>query len=174
MRQSFLSAWIDYVHAMVKSARALTKAGLTVLPYYFGVGENRKQVTEHYPDPVSARTEEDMPPRTRGMLFNEINRCTGCLACMQECPAQCIRIDLEPGPDSLKPWVSVFDIDVSKCLFCGICADVCEPESLVHTRKFDGAAYTQRDLIASFGRGNVSREQREKWSALRNAEAHLS
>lgn len=171
MEPSFLTAWASYAREVARATRAILRAARTVVPYYFGVGENRKQVTEHYPDPVSARTEEDRPPRTRGMLYNDINRCTGCLACMKVCPAQCIQIAVEPGPDSLKPWVATFDIDVSKCVVCGMCTDVCEPESLIHTRKLDGAVFGLEDLNTSFGRGSVSREQREKWQALRGSEA---
>ncbi len=171
MEPSFFSAWAQYLREVGRASRSMLKAAGTVVPYFLGVGENRKQVTEHYPDPVSARTEEDRPPRTRGMLYNDINRCTGCLKCRDVCPAHCIEIEVEPGPDSLKPWVAVFDIDVSKCVVCGLCTEVCEPTSLVHTKKLDGANYGLDDLITSFGRGSVSREQREKWQTLRGAEA---
>ena len=150
---------------------------MAALPYLFRIGELRKEVTEGYPDPVSSKTADDLPPRSRGLLFNDIDRCTGCGDCKKICPAQCINIDAELGSENSKVWVSVFDIDFSKCMFCGLCVEVCQPTSLIHTRQYEGAAYQLTDLVASFGRGQLTSEQRAKWAALRqlseNEEATL-
>ncbi len=53
-------------------------------------------------------------------------RCTACKICEQECPPQCIYIELltdEKGISKKKP--KVFDIDFTVCMNCGICAEVC-------------------------------------------------
>ncbi len=58
-------------------------------------------------------------------------RCTACKICEQECPPQCIYIELltdEKGISKKKP--KVFDIDMSVCMNCGICAEVCPFDSI--------------------------------------------
>ncbi len=140
---------------------------MTAFPYLLRWGDLRKEVTEGYPDPISSKTADDLPTRSRGLLFNDIDRCTGCGECEKVCPSRCIKIKDEPGADPSKLWVSVFDIDFSRCIFCGLCVEVCQPGSLAHTRQYEGAAYQVSDLVASFGRGTVTDEHRSKWAILR-------
>lgn len=149
------------------SCRSVLGSCATAFPYLFGIGEQRKEVTEQYPDPISSKTEDDLPPRSRGLLFNAIDRCTGCGECEAVCPTGCFTVETQPGGDPSKRWVSIFDIDHSRCTFCGLCVDVCAPQSLVHTKKYEGAAFVPSDMIARFGRGEVTPEQQDKWAALR-------
>ena len=142
----FKDIWRVFYSFLSSSAAAL--------PNFFGKGELRKRVTEQYPDPVSSRTEDDLPARTRGILSNDIERCTGCGDCRKICPVECIRIETLPGPDLARPVVTVFDIDFGKCLLCGLCVEVCHPNSLTHTKRFEGAVYRISDLVMSFGRGH--------------------
>lgn len=58
-------------------------------------------------------------------------RCTACSICEKECPPQCIYIVLdrdENGKSLKRP--KVFDIDLSVCMNCGICAEVCPFDSI--------------------------------------------
>ena len=57
-------------------------------------------------------------------------RCVACLICEKECPPQCIFIvkDTAKKPDyigKLQFQPKVFDIDVSVCMSCQICVEVC-------------------------------------------------
>ncbi len=167
MKSSVFSSLISYCRDVFDRARSIWISCMTAIPYFFSTGEFRKEITEQYPDPISSKTPDDLPPRTRGLLFNDIDRCTGCKECEKTCPTQCIRVSTEPGADEAKIWVSVFDIDFSKCVFCGLCTEVCHPKSLVHTRKYEGAVISPSDLVARFGRGTVTPEQRQKWQKLR-------
>ncbi len=167
MRYSVFTQVGIYVREVSSGARSILESCLTAFPYLFRWGDLRKEVTEGYPDPVSSKMADDLPPRSRGLLFNDIDRCTGCKECEVVCPSQCIRVEDEPGAEAAKIWVSVFDIDFARCTFCGLCVDGCQPGSLVHTRQYEGAAYSVSDLVASFGRGQVTPEQRAKWAALR-------
>jgi NAD(P)H-quinone oxidoreductase subunit I len=157
----------DYFREAWRAARSVAASCAASVPYLFSAGEYRKEVTEQYPDPISSRTPDDLPPRTRGLLFNDIDRCTGCKECEKVCPTQCIHVETEPGADPSKLWVSTFDIDFSLCVFCGLCTEVCQPQSLVHTRRYESAAFEPADLLARFGRGTVTEEQRQKWERLR-------
>jgi NADH-quinone oxidoreductase subunit I len=58
-------------------------------------------------------------------------RCTACSICEKECPPQCIYIILdrdENGKSLKRP--KVFDIDLSVCMNCGICSEVCPFDSI--------------------------------------------
>ncbi|MBI2711500.1 MAG: 4Fe-4S binding protein [Bdellovibrio sp.] len=167
VRESVFRGIGIYIRNVFLGVWSIAGSCFTAVPYLFRLGELRKEVTEGYPDPVSSKTADDLPPRSRGLLFNDIDRCSGCRDCEKICPAQCIKIDCEPGSEASKVWVSVFDIDFSKCVFCGLCTEVCLPSSLVHTRQYEGAAYSLKDLVASFGRGQLTPEQRAKWAAMR-------
>lgn len=167
MKSSIFTVLSEYARDVFVGARSTARSCFTALPYLFSIGEVRKEVTEQYPDPVSSRTADDLPSRTRGLLFNDIDRCTGCKDCEKICPTKCIFVENEIGADSAKVWVAVFDVDFSRCIFCGLCVEVCNPQSLVHTRQFEGAVFLAGDLVSGFGRGRVTREQREKWALLR-------
>ena len=57
-------------------------------------------------------------------------RCVACLICEKECPPQCIYIvkDTTKKPDhtgKLQAHPKTFDIDISVCMSCQICAEVC-------------------------------------------------
>ena len=54
-------------------------------------------------------------------------RCVACKICEQECPPQCIYIEVERDAKTGKPVrrPRVFDIDYSVCMQCQICAEVC-------------------------------------------------
>lgn len=58
-------------------------------------------------------------------------RCTACRICEKECPPQCIYIVPtrdEKGKVLKKP--ATFDIDISVCMGCQICVEVCPFESI--------------------------------------------
>ena len=57
-------------------------------------------------------------------------RCVSCLICEKECPPKCIFIEksTDKKPDAVgKPqfYPKVFNIDVSVCMSCQICVEVC-------------------------------------------------
>jgi len=69
-------------------------------------------------------------------------RCVACTICEKECPPKCIYIvkskDKKPdykGQPQLYP--AVFDIDVSVCMSCQICVEVCPFESIKMNTEFE-------------------------------------
>lgn len=136
--------------------------------FYFVSHDNyHKEVTELYPDPISSKSPEELPSRSRGILENDVEKCTGCGECIQVCPASCFQMETELGPERGRVWISTFDIDHGSCLFCGLCVEVCAPASLKHLKQFEAAVFKSENLKASFGKGNVTREQRARWQELR-------
>ncbi len=150
----FHSLW-KYFREIYSSVVSHRNALSATLPYLFPYFSNdlTKEVTEQYPDPVSSRTPSELPSRFRGLVNNQISKCTGCQECEKICPSKCIHVEVEPADESGRLWVSIFDIDDARCIFCGLCVEVCEPASLSHTREFERAGDTLQQLKRSFGKG---------------------
>ncbi len=65
-------------------------------------------------------------------------RCVACKICEAECPPQCIYIIPdrdEKGRPTKKP--KVFDIDVSVCMSCQICVEVCHFDAIKMDQHFE-------------------------------------
>ena len=69
-------------------------------------------------------------------------RCVACKICEKECPPQCIYIvkSEDKKPDYMgKPqfYPAVFDIDISVCMSCQICVEVCTFEAIKMEKEFE-------------------------------------
>jgi len=69
-------------------------------------------------------------------------RCTACCICEKECPPQCIYIvkDQAKKPDyvgKMQMQPKVFDIDISVCMSCGICVEVCPFDAIKMDQVFE-------------------------------------
>ena len=85
-------------------------------------------------------------------------RCVACKICEKECPPQCIYIVLErdeKGKPQKHP--RVFDIDISVCMSCQICVEVCPFDAIKMDQvyelsrfdRFEGLLLHKRDLAKS-------------------------
>ncbi len=112
------------------------------------------------------------PQNGRYRLYNNIEDCIGCGQCVRACPIACISMEtIKVAADDLalcgktsdgqqkKFWVPVFDIDVAKCMTCGICTTVCPTECLAHTPVSDFSEFDRSNFIYHFG--NLSRLEAE-------------
>ncbi len=112
----------------------------------------RKPVTLEYPDrlPGDVRVQDTLPFRYRGILEVDLDICTACLACERACPIDCIVIDAKKDPQTRGMVMTRFDIDMAKCMYCGLCSEPCPTGAIHHTPEFEGADYSLESLVRRF------------------------
>ena len=139
------------VGAYVKNVRDTAKSfweGMSVtLSYMF-----RKPITTQYPDRVPVPVRDTIPPRYRGFLEVDMDICTACQACERACPIAVINIDILKGDGKTTPKLRMerFDIDIGKCMYCGLCVEPCPTGAIQHTREFEGAVMHFDNLTLRF------------------------
>jgi NADH-quinone oxidoreductase subunit I len=87
-------------------------------------------------------------------LSCESEVCVGCTFCARTCPGYAIIVERsdEPGARCL----TRYDLDLTKCCFCGLCAEQCPTSALTHTGQYELSFY-HRDL-ALFDKGEMLRD----------------
>jgi NADH-quinone oxidoreductase subunit I len=123
------------IQGLVETARNLVGSYVT----------DERLVTVQYPE---ERT--PLPENARNFPFLVYDgedplkglRCVACLICEKECPPQCIYIvkDTVKKPDAagkLQFQPRVFDIDISVCMSCQICVEVCPFDAIKMDTAFE-------------------------------------
>jgi NADH-quinone oxidoreductase subunit I len=113
----------------------------------------RKPMTVQYPDRVEKPVKEMLPERYRGFLEVDMAICGACQACARNCPIECIAIDMEKHPEH-KRVMTRFDIDIAKCMYCGICTEVCPEGAIRHTPEFEAGTANLSNLVFRFVEGD--------------------
>ena len=108
----------------------------------------RKPYTVQYPDRVPVRIQDTLPFRYRGILEVNMDICTGCLACERACPIDCIVIVVEKDKQTRQMLISQFDIDIAKCMYCGLCSEPCPTGAIHHTTEFEGADFSLESIMS--------------------------
>lgn len=138
--------------------RNIGKGFSTVL---IGMGVTMKHlftpaVTVQYPD-----ERMPIPERGRNRLYVNMDDCIGCNQCGMACPVDCIELETAkslPTEDlgvtstgqKKRLWVTKFDIDFSKCCYCGLCVPPCPTECIYMTDVFEFSEYDREKLLYSF------------------------
>lgn len=90
-------------------------------------------------------------------ILNNFNECTACKKCEEKCPAQAIKIVSEEYSETIKrpknskgdPFLGVisqFQIDYAKCVYCGICVNICPAESMSFDKNFSKPQFQVQSL----------------------------
>jgi len=110
----------------------------------------RKPSTVQYPDRTALRVQDMLPFRYRGILEVDLEICTACLACERACPIDCIVIDAEKDKAAGGLVMTRFDIDMAKCMYCGLCSEPCPTGAIHHTPEFEGADYSLESMVRRY------------------------
>lgn len=107
-------------------------------------------------------------PRFRGEEFTWYeDRCTGCASCAKYCPLGIIRIVTNPSGTSVqegeKYGIEVFDIDIGRCMFCGLCVEACPYDALHMGSGFEEGKYRRSDLVVDAQRLKDAPKRPSTW-----------
>lgn len=123
--------------------------------------------------------EENQPPEENYrnfpfLVFDDTEeeglRCTACKICENECPPQCIYIVMERDKNGkAQKHPKVFDIDISVCMSCQICVEVCPFESIKMDKVYELSTRERFDKLL-LRKGDLARSN-EYFHEIRPTEA---
>jgi NADH-quinone oxidoreductase subunit I len=108
----------------------------------------RKPVTHQYPTVPT-------PVQDRFMGFPALTWdpevgepfCTACMVCIRNCPTQCMAAAMKDNPlhaegkSSRRKIVDQFEINLNRCILCGICVEVCNFDAIVMSHEHEMSGY---------------------------------
>jgi NADH-quinone oxidoreductase subunit I len=140
----------------------------------------RTPVTQEFPKVIRAhavryRASFALPDDEHGEVA-----CIGCLACERICPSRVIKMKTGGKRDSpvtgkKRNYVDEFVLDLSACIQCELCIQVCNSDAITMVREPENPCFEREDLVldlaklranahgktASWGRGTILQEMQE-------------
>jgi NADH-quinone oxidoreductase subunit I len=83
--------------------------------------------------------------------------CIGCLQCERICPSQVIAIKFggkreSPITGKKRGYADDFILDMSACIFCELCVQVCPTDAIVMTREPEVPTYSREELVLTMAK----------------------
>lgn len=133
------ASYFDKVNIGIKT---VIKGLALSISYFF-----KKPVTLQYP-----HEKKKMSDRYRGSIRLKRNeegglKCIACLSCEKICPANAIRIVTITPEGSKKKQLAEFYVDLSLCIYCGLCVDSCPVDAIEHSSVYEVAERKRDGLI---------------------------
>ena len=91
----------------------------------------KKMITLNYPE-----EHYSYGPRFKGNHILTVKkdgslRCTACMLCATNCPANCITIHAnEHDSPEVEKYPISYEIDILRCVFCGFCEEACPVDAI--------------------------------------------
>lgn len=97
----------------------------------YNIFNQNKMETLNYPE-----EKYEYGPRFKGNHVLTVKkdgslRCTACMLCATNCPADCIKITASEHDDpTVEKFPISYEIDVLRCVFCGFCEEACPVDAV--------------------------------------------
>lgn len=109
-------------------------------------------VTEDYPDSPPRFQERYRGKHVLRRDEDGLEKCVACFLCSANCPVDCIYIEAEENTETRRisggeRYAKVYNIDYSRCIFCGYCVEACPTDAITHGHGFELASYSTAALI---------------------------
>ncbi len=116
--------------------------------------------------PIPERVNQNSHFRGNEFTWYE-QRCTGCASCAKYCPLGIIEIVTHPGGFDTQQGesytIDVFDIDIGRCMFCGLCVEACPYDALHMGSTFERAQYSREALLVTKEELNQNEKRPSTW-----------
>lgn len=109
----------------------ITGLGFTFKKMIGNLMAQKKMPTVNYPE-----EKYEYGPRFKGNHVLTVKkdgslRCTACMLCATNCPADCIKITASEHEDpSVEKFPISYEIDILRCVFCGFCEEACPVDAI--------------------------------------------
>jgi formate hydrogenlyase subunit 6/NADH:ubiquinone oxidoreductase subunit I len=159
----------QYFDNIYNTLNSITEGMAVTASYMF-----RRPSTIQYPNKLEKPLEEQLPDCYRGILQVDTGFCIGCRICETTCPIDCIVIRLKKDKETKQRFLVQFDIDIGKCMFCGLCSENCKSLAIYHTKLFNGVTQNVENLVIRFVDEPVLLLKPQKGKNLLNTSKDLS
>lgn len=111
---------------------SIVKGMLFTLKRMFrNLSDKKQMLTLNYPE-----EHYEYSPRFKGNHILTVKkdgslRCTACMLCATNCPANCITIKASEHEDpEVEKYPISYEIDILRCVFCGYCEEACPVDAI--------------------------------------------
>jgi NADPH-dependent glutamate synthase beta subunit-like oxidoreductase len=80
--------------------------------------------------------------------------CVGCTFCARTCPDYCISVERVDDPGGR--CLTRYELDLTKCCFCGLCAEQCPTNALAHSGQYELSFYHRG--LGTWDKGEMLRD----------------
>lgn len=131
-------------------------------------------ITDVYPDAPPVLQERYRGKHILQRDENGLEKCVACFLCSAACPANCIYIEAADNTEKARisggeRYAEVYNIDYSRCIFCGYCVEACPTDAITHGHGFELASYNvstlimrKEDLLSPLGEGKTGKAELEE------------
>ena len=105
-----------------------------------------RKITVQFPEEKTPQSYRFRGLHALRTYANGEERCIGCKLCEAVCPALAIKIEVAEREDGTRRTTQ-YDIDLTKCIFCGFCVEACPKDAITHGYNFELSVYNRADLL---------------------------
>lgn len=97
-----------------------------------------ERATDFRPVELGMSHEDSMAEAMR-CLRCESEVCVGCTFCARTCPDMALKVERQDIPG--ERCLTLYELDLTMCCFCGLCAEQCPTSTLTHTGQYELSFY---------------------------------